>query len=253
MIEKLVRKFLYYPLVLRKEEPIPPYASGAEEVWIKSADGNDIHGLHWKAKEDRPTLLYLHGNAQSVYEWALVREELLALDCGMLLIDYPGYGKSSGTPTESSLYAAGHAALEWLTGAQNIAEKEILVLGKSLGGGVTCEILQGKTIKGVILESTFSSIPAVASKLIPEPIEGMIFKTERYDSVLKVPKINSPILIVHGTADELIPFAEAEKLYDAASEPKKIYSVQGGHHNDVSMVAGAEYGLKLRQWLDGLV
>lgn len=252
MLEQLVRKFLYYPLVLDKSEPLPSYARDAKEVWIAAEDNNEIHGLYWKAEKKRPTLLYLHGNAQSVYEWALVKEELMELDCGLLLIDYPGYGKSSGKPCEQSLYACGRAALNWLTNKEGIPKKDIVVLGKSLGGGVTCEIMQGESVKGVILESTFRSIPSVAPKLIPQYIEGKIFKSEKYDSINKINTIKSPILIIHGTQDELIPFSEAEELYRKAEEPKSFYRVEGAHHNDVAMIADKEYGRTIKKWLDSL-
>ncbi len=252
MLGGLIRKFLYYPMKVRRDQPLPYYAQGAKEVFFNTEDGNEIHALHWPADEGRPTILFLHGNAQSVFEWALIYEELEPMDCGLFLIDYPGYGKSTGEPSEQSLYAAGRAAMKILTEEKGVPEDRVIVFAKSLGGGVATEITQNRNVLGLVLESTFTSIPAVAKMLFPMLPAGMVFKTEIYDSGTKLKNIHVPILVVHGTIDEIIPFSEGEQLYALASEPKEFYVVKGAGHNDVSMRAGAEYGSRLRAWLDGI-
>ena len=250
MFESLVRRMLYYPIKIDKDQPIPYYISGADEVWMKSADGNDVHGLYWTAPAGRPTILFFHGNAQSVYEWALIYEELAPMECGLLLIDYPGYGKSTGTPEEDALYNSGEAALDWLVKSRKLSEKEIIVFGKSLGGGVTTEVAQGREPLGVILESTFQSIPSVVNNLIPMVPAGSILRSEIYESIAKIGSISAPVLIVHGTEDELIPVSESKALFEKAREPKQLYLAQGAGHNDVSMMEGGKYGQTLRRWLD---
>jgi fermentation-respiration switch protein FrsA (DUF1100 family) len=250
VLEFIVRQFLYYPIKLPADAPIPPYARGAEEVWLSAPDGEKIHGLYWKAPDGRPTVLFFHGNAQSVFEWSLVREDLSDLDCGLLLVDYPGYGKSSGKPNEAGSYAAGQAALDWLVAEAGVSVEQVVLFGKSLGGGVATYVAQDKPIKGLILESTFKSIPSVARILLPMiPADG-IFKSERYESIERIGSIRVPILVVHGTVDELIPLAEGQDLFEKANPPKDLYLVEGAGHNNVSYVAGAEYGRRLRQWLD---
>ncbi len=252
MFESIVRKFLYYPLVLRPDAPLPAYARDAREIFCEASDGNTIHGLYWPARSGRPTILFLHGNAQSVYEWALIREELEPLDCGLLLIDYPGYGKSSGRPREESLYAAGEAMLNWLLEEQSISENQLILFGKSLGGGVTTKLAPGRCLLGVVLESTFRSIPSVVDKLIPMLPADAVFKSERYASIERIDHITAPVLVVHGEEDELIPLAEGQALFEKANPPKDFYLVPGAGHNDVSMIAGAAYGKRLRQWLDSI-
>lgn len=250
MFESMVRQFLYYPTRLRRDAPPPSWASTAEEVWIEAAGGDTIHGLFWRAPETRPTALFLHGNAQSVFEWSLIREELAPLEVGLLLIDYPGYGKSSGSPTEEGLYAAGRAAMDWLSTTAGVTEASTVVFGKSLGGGVATEIARGRDLLGVVLESTFRSIPAVARKLLPMIPVGAVLKSERYESAARIEEITAPVLVVHGTEDELIPVEEGRALYELANEPKELYLVEGAGHNDVSMVAGEQYAIRLRAWLD---
>lgn len=251
MMDALIRRLLYYPSRLPADAPLRPSAAGAREVFIDATDGNRIHALHWPAREGRPTILFLHGNAQTVFEWALIRPELAPMDCGLLLPDYPGYGKSTGRPSEAALYAAGRAALAWLAG-QGIPPNRTILFGKSLGGGVVGDIGRDAPFLGMVLESTFRSIPSVASHLLPMIPVGFLFRGERYDTASKIGEIQAPLLVIHGTDDRLIPVAEGQALHDLAREPKRLWLVPGAGHNDVALTAGDEYGRVLREWLDGL-
>jgi uncharacterized protein len=250
MIERLLAQFLYHPVVLHRQAPPPSYAQGASEVFVETDLGDEIHGLYWPAPANRPTILFFHGNAQSVFEWALIAPELAPLECGLLLIDYPGYGKSSGKPHEKALFAAGRASLAWLTN-QGIPAKMVLVFGKSLGGPVALHTASQQEVLGVILESTFRSLPNVISRIVPA-LPTSLIRTERYDSTSILAGLAAPILVVHGDRDELIPFSEGQALFAEAREPKEMYVVTNGGHNDVSMAAGREYGRRLRRWLDGV-
>jgi len=252
MFETLVRMFLYYPVILDPSAQLPEYIHGAEQVWIDSADGNRIHGLYWRAPDKRPTILFFHGNAQTVFEWALVTEDIKPMECGMLLIDYPGYGKSTGKPREEALYAAGHAALRWLVGHMKVPEHRIILFGKSLGGPVAAEVAQGHSIMGLVLESTFQSVPAMIRRMVPLLPEHAWLSSEQYNTASRLPSIHVSVVFVHGTIDTLVPISEGKALYALANEPKHIYIVDGAGHNDVSFVAGREYGLTLRRWLDGI-
>jgi hypothetical protein len=252
MLESLVRQFLYYPTKLALDEPVPRYARDAREAWIDADDGNRLHGLSWPAAAGRPTIVFFHGNAQSVYEWSLIRQELAPLECGLLLVDYPGYGKSSGEPTEAGLYAAGRAALSWLTTVAEVAERSIVIFGKSLGGPVAVEVARGRSVRGVILESTFRSVPHVARRLLPMIPVGAVLTSERYDAASRIGELRAPVLVIHGTDDDLIPVTEGRELFALAPEPKELYLVEGAGHNDVSYVAGAAYGARLGPWLDSL-
>ena len=249
MLEVLVRSMLYYPVTIRRDTPPPSYVVGAQEVWIESRDGNQIHALHWPASTGRPTLLFFHGNAQSVFEWALIREELAPLDCGLLLMDYPGYGKSTGKPSEKALYAGGQACYDWLVN-HDVPAASIVVFGKSLGGGVSAKLVSENPVKGMILESTFTSVPAVAKKLFPVLPIGAMFRSEIYDTASRMGNINVPVLVIHGRQDEMIPVSQGQALFEAANEPRELYLVEGAGHSDVSLSAGSAYGRTLRDWLD---
>lgn len=252
MFETIVRMLLYYPTVIPLDALPPEYARDARQVYIDTRDGTRVHGLYWQAPEARPTVLFFHGNAQTVFEWALIRADLEPLACGLLLIDYPGYGKSTGTPSEQSLYAAGRAAYRWLLSEMGIPPGKIVVFGKSLGGPVAAEVARNENPMGLILESTFSSIPAMIRRLVPLPVRGSVLKSEVYDTVSRLREIRRPVLIIHGTTDTTVPVAEAHTLYQSANDPKELYLVEGAGHNDVASEAGRQYGERVRSWLDGI-
>lgn len=244
----LARKFLYYPDRLPLDMPPPRWAGGAEEVWIDCEDGVRIHGLWWPEPEGAPVILFLHGNAQEAYSWSLVHEELAPTGCRLLLIDFHGYGKSGGEPHEAGLYLDGKAALQWLHG-KGVEDSGIVVFGKSLGGGVACEIVRGREFKALVLESTFTSLASVARKLFPFLPRGVPLG-ETYDSISRLPLARCPVLVIHGERDELIPVEEGKELYAAAPDPKELYLVPGAGHNDVSLVAGPEYARRIASFLD---
>lgn len=246
--EELVSRFLYYPDRVPVDLPPPPWVpAGAREVWMTAEDGVRIHGLWWPEPEGRPTVLFLHGNAQEVFSWSLVREDLEALECRLLLIDYHGYGKSGGSPSEAGLYLDGRAALDWLSG-QGVTDGETVVFGKSLGGGVACEIVRGRPFLGLVLESTFTSLASVARHLFPFA-PGYSPPVSAYNSLEKLAEISCPLLVIHGDRDNLIPFREGTRLFEAANEPKELFVVEGAGHNDVSMVAGPAYGETISRWM----
>jgi fermentation-respiration switch protein FrsA (DUF1100 family) len=250
MADEIAERVLYYPDPIPHDMPPPPWASGATEVWLDTADGIRIHGLWWPGPGGRPAVLFLHGNAQEVYSWSLVHQELAPLECAMLLIDYRGYGKSEGVPGEEGLYLDGRAALDWLVG-EGSTTGDVIVFGKSLGGAVACDICRGLGLKALILESTFTSLASVARHLFPF-IRGYAPAADAYNSLEKLGQIDCPVMVIHGDIDALIPVEEGLALFEAAGEPKELFLVEGAGHNDVSITAGPEYGRRIRAWLDSL-
>jgi fermentation-respiration switch protein FrsA (DUF1100 family) len=246
-MSEMVRKLLYYPDRLPREMPPPHWAGACEEVWLSCADGVEIHGLWWPEPAGAPVILFFHGNAQEVYSWSPVRDDLEALGCRMLLVDYHGYGKSGGEPHEAGLYLDGRAALDWLA-QQGVGDGEIVVFGKSLGGAVACEIAPGRRFRALVLESTFTSLESVARKLFPV-LPGGLELEERYASIEKIGKASCPVLIIHGDRDELIPTREGLRLFEVSPSPKELYLVAGAGHNDVSYVAGGEYARRIADFL----
>lgn len=247
-ISRLVRNYLYFPEAIPANEPPPLWAGNAEEVWMECADGVRIHGLWWGEPADAPAILFLHGNAQDVYSWSPVRQEMKTIGCSMLLIDFHGYGKSGGEPGEECLYMDGEAAMQWLNN-RGIEDKDIIVFGKSLGGGVACEIAKNHRVRALILESTFTSLARVGGKLFPFLPPGLSLD-EVYDSIEKVKVCDCPVMVIHGEADDLIPVGEGIDLYEAAPGRKDLYLVPHAGHNDVSIIAGANYARRISAFLN---
>lgn len=227
----LENTLVYHPTSAAREWQPPP-APEIVDVALKSADGNTIHAWWLPAPGADSALLYLHGNAGNL-SWRggsimKIREQL---GVSVLIIDYPGYGKSTGRPSEQGCYHAAEAAYAWLRDEQHVPSQRILIWGASLGGGVAVDLASRKECRALILIKTFTSLPDVASRLYPWVPARWIMRN-RFESVKKIGDCDCPVFVTHGTTDELIPFSQGEKLYAAANEPKQFYAMDKLGHND---------------------
>jgi fermentation-respiration switch protein FrsA (DUF1100 family) len=205
-------------------------ASDVEDVFFETPDGVKLHGWFAAADPPRGVLLFLHGNAGNVTHRDDRLLNLRRLGFSVLVFDYRGYGKSEGSPNEKGVLIDGRAARAWLAQRTSVAEQEIVLWGESLGGGVAVDLAAKDGARGLILESTFTSLPDVAAhhyRWLPVRLA----MRSRLDSLSLIGQYHGPLLWSHGTADEIIPYAIGKRLYDAANEPKEGVSFQGGHHN----------------------
>ena len=224
-----------------------------EDVFLTAADGTRIHGWHIPG-ESRVTLLWLHGNAGNmshrVENIALIRARLGA---GVFIIDYRGYGLSAGKPSEKGLYMDAEAAFDWLVSERGLdAETEIVIFGRSLGVGVAVQTAVGRKVRGVILESGFTSVRDMAREntlaaLLAFAIMPML--EARYDSASKIGGLRAPVIILHGDMDAVVPFEMSRRLYEAAPEPKTFHQIIGARHNDTVQVGGESYWEALRRFV----
>lgn len=202
------------------------------DAWFTTDDGKRLHGRFFDHPQRRAVILYCHGNAGSVETWSMAALELNQRhQCAVFVFDYRGYGKSEGMPSEEGLYQDARAARRWLAQKTGVSEKEIVVLGRSLGGGVAVDLAAKDGAKGLILQSTFSSLPDVAAYHVPWLLPHLNM-TQRFDSVAKIKNYPGPVLQGHGDADRLIPISLAQKLYEAAPGQKRFITIPGGGHND---------------------
>ena len=222
---------------------------GVEDAWFDSADGTRLHGWFAEASQPRAVVLYAHGNAGNVtdrqYVLHLLRDRM---NVSVLVFDYRGYGRSAGTPSEEGVLADARAARSWLAARTNVREKDIVLAGHSLGGGVAVDLAAKDGARGLILESTFSSLPDAAAGHFPLVPVRFLMQT-RFDSVAKIPNYRGPLLQTHGGADRIVPYALGRKLFNAANEPKQFVPVPGGGHNDPP---APEYLAALDQFLGSL-
>jgi pimeloyl-ACP methyl ester carboxylesterase len=231
-------------------------AEGMEDVWISFASkvtGQEakLHALWLPARrhaQDGPVLLYLHGARWNVSGSAPRIRRMQQLGFSVLAIDYRGFGKSTpGLPSEDMAYEDARAAWEWL--AAHHGQRARYVFGHSLGGAIAIDLASHvEDERGVIVEGTFTSIPDVASsmKFGWLPISPLI--TQRFEAVKKVDKLHSPLLVVHGDSDTLIPSDLGRRLYDAATGPKQFLLVEGGSHFSTMAVGLPKYREALKEF-----
>ena len=190
-----------------------------DEIFIKVDD--EIKLKSWvidKNFKKLKTLVLLHGNAGNLSNRIYKLNELNKLDINILLISWRGFSGNKGSPTEKNLYEDAEAAIRWLNKKQ-VENNQIILYGESLGSGVVLEIAKKNNFNSIILESPFTSIENSAKIYYPYLPVKLLLK-DRYDSINKIEKINTPILIMHGKKDDIIPFSMGEELFEKANEPK---------------------------------
>ncbi len=228
-------------------------AEGMQEIWIDYTSELDqqpvkLHGLWLAAANPKaPVLLYLHGARWNVNGSAFRVRRMHDLGFSVLVVDYRGFGKtSSQTPSEAMAYEDAQAAWSWL--AQQHHAKDRYIFGHSLGGAIGIHLAtQVNDETGVIVEGTFTSIPDVFSSMQWGWLPVKAFITQRFESIKKVAKIGSPLLVVHGSEDRLINPTLGQQLFEAAQGPKKFVMVNGGSHHNTNSVGQAQYRLALKE------
>lgn len=184
--------------------------------------------LHYPAPAEAPTLVHFHGNAEQLADRTPLFERLHALGLGVLVVEYPGYGKATGEPSEESFYEAAEAALAHLRGIGVPASKSVLQ-GQSIGSGVAAEMaLRGHGARLVLL-TPYTSMPEMA-RLVTSFLPGRLLVRHRFDTLAKAGRVEVPVLIIHGTEDEAVPFEMGERLSTAF--PRAVFhAVEGGMHD----------------------
>ena len=219
------------------------------DAWFHTPDGIRLHGWFASVPQPRAVVLYMHGNAGNIdSRQDVVRLFRDRLRTSILIFDYRGYGRSEGSPSEAGILADARAARRWLAERTGVAEKDIVLVGNSLGGSVAVDLAAKDGARGLVLENTFSSLPEVAAYHFPLLPVSWIMKT-RLNSAAKIAAYHGPLLQTHGDADRVVPFASGQKLFAAANEPKEFVKRPGGDHNDPLT---AEYWMRLDQFLDSL-
>jgi fermentation-respiration switch protein FrsA (DUF1100 family) len=228
-------RFIYHPNARGGRWLPAPAELAAEDVWLTSADGKQVHAWWCPVEGSSGATLFCHGNAGNLSQRSGdVRNIRDGLGQSVLIFDYPGFGKSEGTPTEAGCYAAADAAYAWLT--ERVPAEQVVVFGQSLGGGVAVDLAARKPHRGLILFKTFTSVPDVAQFKHPLlPVHRLM--RNRFDSIDKIVACRQPLFVIHGDQDQLIPFAQGERLFEAAPGPaKEFMRLPGaGHNGEISV------------------
>ncbi|NUQ66420.1 MAG: alpha/beta hydrolase [Pirellulales bacterium] len=245
----LEESLLFYPVPYPEGESWEPRGLTFEDAWFSAADGVRLHGWFVPHEQARAVVLFCHGNAGNVTHWADTLWTLHnQVGVSVLSFDYRGYGRSEGSPNEPGMYADARAARAWLASRTGKREEEIVLMGRSLGGAVAVELAAVDGAKGLVLESTFSSVPDVAASIYRWlPVRWLI--RNRFDAVGRISGYRGPLLQSHSETDEIVPYSFARRLFEQANEPKQLITLRGVGHNDPQTPA---YYEALVRFLDGL-
>jgi hypothetical protein len=264
-------RFIYFPtkypdgdydLAQLKYSHMP----GIEDVWLTTADGVRIHGWYCTPappekpadatvaaaaaddESDRQVVLMFHGNAGNLTHRYELIELFTDLGRDFFIIDYRGYGRSEGSPSEQGLYHDARAAWDFLANDRGVAPGRIILMGKSLGAAPATELATHVEPGGLIIEAAFTSAPDMARIMMP--LLPTFTLSHKLDSLGRVGRINCPKLFTHSPTDEMIPYEHGRRLFDAAAEPKWFYDVQDAGHNTMQAIGGAGYRQAVSDFLD---
>jgi fermentation-respiration switch protein FrsA (DUF1100 family) len=240
--------FVYHPTRAADEWLVPPNPR-VQDVELHTPDGTLIHAWwcppeHWQPGQG--AVLYCHGNAGNLsHRGDGITRWHEQMGQAVLIFDYPGYGRSTGRPSEAGCYAAADAAYDWLTQTQHVPPERVLLYGGSLGGGVAVDLASRRPYRALVVVSTFTSIPDMAQKQFPWlPARWLV--RNRFDNLAKIGRCRRPLFVAHGTADRMIPYRMGERLYAAADEPKQFFPLEGYDHNHAP---GPDFYAALREFL----
>lgn len=225
--------------------PAPSYRDTPEILKVPTAAGERIAALHLPNPQATFTLLYSHGNAEDLGWVRPVFGALRDLGFAVFGYDYRGYGLSEGRPSERNTYADIDAAYEYLVRELGVPPERIIAYGRSVGTGAAVDLAARKPLGGLILESSFLTAFRVVTR-VP------LFPFDKFRNADKIGRVRCPVLVIHGLADEVVPFSHGRRLFELAPEPKTFVAIPGAHHNDLMWVAGPAYGRALREFAERL-
>ncbi len=222
------------------------YGIPVEEVWIATQDGVRLNAWFLPEPTTPKVLLVFHGNADNIGYTLDRLRSFWRLGVNVLALDYRGYGKSEGSPDEAGVYRDAEAAYDYLIAVRQFPPQSVYLYGQSLGGAVAIDLAARHACGGLIVESSFTSGRAMARRMFRIPLFEYVPKS-RFDSLAKIARVRCPVLVIHGTQDELVPFSMSRQLYAAAPEPKAFLPIEGAGHNNLQEVGGVEYLTALRR------
>jgi abhydrolase domain-containing protein 17 len=216
------------------------YTDSPEILKIRSGD-KQISAIYMPTEDARYVLLFSHGNAEDIGENVSWFRELNREGFSVFAYDYRGYGTSEGTSSEKTVYEDVLAAYTYLTNTLQIPPKRIISVGRSLGCAAAIEVAYRKPVAGLVLQAPFLTAFRVLTGVPVLPFDR--FRNDR-----KIRSIRTPLLIIHGRSDEVVPFRHGEGLFRLANQPKRFVAIDDAGHNDLQLLAGDRYISELRQF-----
>jgi uncharacterized protein len=249
MRRRLLNKLLYLPdrVILQT-----PACRGLafDELTIETEDGERLHGW-WVPGPSPPAghVLLCHGNAGNIGDRVLHAELLTEAGFDVLLFDYRGYGRSSGRPGEQGTYVDASAARAALLQRPGVDASRVLYVGESVGGAVALALALEHPPRGLVLQSTFTSVRDIARvhyAFVPAPLVP-----DAYPSLRRIRRLRAALLVLHGAIDDIVPVSHGRALFEAAPEPKRIHIFDALGHNDLVPLAREAYAQAIASWAEG--
>ena len=212
------------------------------DLTIPTEDGERLHGWWIPARVTpaRGHVLFFHGNAGNVSHRLEHALSLTAAGLDLLLVDYRGYGRSTGRPSEAGLYRDARAALLAMGAGGQVDPARIVYMGESLGAAVALALALEQPPLALVLQSAFTSLRDVARAHYPAALSALA--GDAYPSLERIRRLRAPLLILHGDADDIVPLEHGRALFDAAPEPRRLHVVAAAGHNDLVGAMGRSYG-----------
>jgi fermentation-respiration switch protein FrsA (DUF1100 family) len=227
----LQQKLIYFP---SSDIAWTPSALSLDykDVLFRADDGVNLHAWFIPRTNSHQVALICHGNGGNLSDRLQLCQLLHDTGLNVFIFDYRGFGKSEGKPDEQGTYSDAVAAWNWVH-ENNFKGPDIIAVGESLGGAIAAELATRKELGGLVLQSTFTSMPAIGAEVYSFlPVKWLC--TFKYDTISKLPKINIPVLILHARDDTFVKFHHAEELYAAANNPKLLRELDGSHNDALS-------------------
>ena len=234
------RRLMYFP----SREMTSPAAVGLKDAEAVTFSGEDTPTLHgWFVPSGRATTgftaIVFNGNAGNRSHRSDIAQAFRAIGVSVLLFDYRGYGDNDGTPTETGLAADARAARAYLATRRDVDPKRVIYFGESLGTAVATRLASEHPPAALVLRSPFNTMAEVGRVHYPWLPVGLLLR-DRYASADYIQRVRSPLLVIAGDRDSIVPMSQSQRLYDAAVEPKTLVVIKGADHNDEALFGGAE-------------
>ncbi len=229
-----------------------PRTLPVQDVWLTASDGTKLHAWWIPHDHAKFTFLAFHGNAANITNRAPVYEFLRDLPANVFALEYRGYGRSEGQPSEAGLYRDADAAYQYLVNTKGIDPKTILSFGQSLGTAVAAHLAAHHQVAGVVLEASFPSASRLARQIYWFLPGVSLLLHSQFDTQARLQEITAPLLIVHCTQDPVIPFHFGQDVYNAARPPKDFLPINASCHEESSLIAPTPYRAALQKFLTTL-